>query len=162
MSQHSEYQCNAKCPRRNAVSDGSHVMKFIIIEKILKGKAPLHLSPPGRGRFAWGLGYFWGWRLTPLVIVRLALLTALRFLGRLAMPALLCILYILEGGISRLTRRIAPSHWSQPYPLPGGERQRGTVFVLLTLWSKNNFFMVILFPHLPLPLPPQQSIMFNL
>ena len=47
-------------------------------------------------------------------------------IGRLALPALLDVLDILGGGISRLTRGIAPSHWRQPYPLPGwGETERG-------------------------------------
>ena len=37
------------------------------------------------------------------------------------MPALLGVLGILGGGISRLTRKLTPSHWRQPYPLPCGE-----------------------------------------
>ena len=84
-------------------------------------ESPLRLTSPGReGR---ARGAFW-WRLTPLVIVRLALLTALRFLWRLALPALLDFLYILGGGISRLTRELTSSHWCQPHSLHGGESLR--------------------------------------
>ena len=54
-------------------------------------------------------------------------------IGRLALPALLGVLDnidILGGGISRLTRGIAPSRWRQPYPLPGwGEMERGCFYL---------------------------------
>ena len=54
-------------------------------------------------------------------------------IGRLALPALLGVLDnidILGGGISRLARGIAPSHWRQPYPLPDwGELERGRFYL---------------------------------
>ena len=111
--------------------------------RLLSG-APLQLSPPGRG-----LGFLEGFSLRALSVSlrweerggRGGVLVAADAagtigIGRLALPALLGILDnidILGGGISRLTKGIAPSHWRQPYPLPGwGEMERGC-FYLFTL-----------------------------
>ena len=93
-------------------------------------KSPLRLTSPGREERARG-----AFCLRPLSVSlrweersgRGGVLVAADAAGtiglvRLALPALLGVLDnidILGSGISRLTKGKAPSHWRQPYPLPG-------------------------------------------
>ena len=85
-------------------------------------ESPLRLTSLGREERARGLGF--------LVAADAAGAIGI---GRLALPALLGVLDnidILGGGISRLTRGIAPSRWRQPYPLPDwGEMERGRFYL---------------------------------
>ena len=119
-------------------------------------REPLSISPRrGENGIAWGLAF--GWRLTPLVlvVVRLAELTLLGVLGRLALPALLGILDVLDilgGGISRLTRRLTPSHWRRPYPLPTGESWRGA-FLPFYLFTFLPFYFFTFKHSYQLPAP---------
>ena len=76
-------------------------------------------------------------------------------LGRLAVPALLYFLDVLGGlggGISRLTRRLTPSHWRQPRPLPGGERWRGAFPFSGVSWRGAFFTFLPFYPFTFLPL----------